>query len=59
MKDTIFNYVQLDVLWEKFWPLSHPPPPPTYFNRIYNSPTLGTAENPKGEAGDIMVKSHF
>ena len=56
MKDTIFNYVQLDVLWEKFWPLSHPP---TYLNRIYNSPTLGTAENPKGEAGDIMVKSYF
>ena len=24
-----------------------------------NNPTLGTAENPKGRAGEIMVKSYF
>ena len=55
MKDTIFNYVQLDVLWEKFWLLSHP----LHIWAEDNNPTLGTAENPKGEAGDIMVKSYF
>ena len=33
--------------------------PPLHIWAEDNNPTLGTAENPKGRAGDIMVKSYF
>lgn len=33
-------------------------PPPDIWTKD-NNPTLGTVENPKGRAGDIMVKSYF
>lgn len=42
MKDTIFNYVQLDLLWEKFWPC----PTPRYLSRR-QQPNFGDSREPK------------
>ena len=42
MKDTIFNYVQLDLLWEKFWPC----PTPRCLSRR-QQPNFGDSREPK------------
>ena len=45
MKDTIFNYVQLDVLWEKFWPC----PTPYIFEQKTITQLWGQQRTQKGE----------
>lgn len=45
MKDTIFNYVQLDVLWEKFWPC----PTPYIFEKKTITQLWGQQRTQKGE----------
>ena len=47
MKDTIFNYVQLDVLWEKFWPC----PIPYIFEQKTITQLWGQQRTQKGEQG--------
>lgn len=47
MKDTIFNYVQLDVLWEKFWPC----PTPYIFEQKKITQLWGQQRTQKGKQG--------